>query len=144
MTHRQRLAALFGAAILLAGAAGYAVSQTISVPTEARVIVQKHPSGAVEVALEQGGERYLPQARFVSRDAETGRWLRSSAVTIEVDVPEPEPEVVEVEKIEKIVEVEVEKIEPPVVPLEVASSAGPSRPALRSRGRRSVLPRSGG
>lgn len=114
MTHRKRLAALFGAAILLAGAAGYAVSQTISVPTEARVVVQRHDSGSVEVGIEQGGERYLPQARFVSRDAETGRWLRSSAVTIEVDVPEPEPEVVE-----KIVEVEVE---PPVVPLAVRPS----------------------
>ncbi len=114
MTGPKRLLALFGAAILLAGAAGYAVSQTISVPTEARVVVQKHPSGAIEVALEQGGERYLPRGRFVPRDAETGRWLRSSAVTIEVDVPQPEPEVVE-----KIVEVEVE---PPVVPLAVRPS----------------------
>ena len=134
MTHRQRLTALFCAALLLAGGAGgYAISQSISaamatdarvVMIEARVAVQKHPSGAVEVALEHGGERYLPRARFVSRDAETGRWLRSSAVTIEVDVPETEPveRIVEVEvevEVEKIVEVEVE---PPVVPLAVRPS----------------------
>ena len=129
MTHRQRLVALFCAAILLSGAAGYAISQSISaamatdarvVTIEARVVVQKHPGGAVEVALEHGGERYLPRARFVYRDAATGRWLRSSAVTIEVDVPEPEPveRIVEVE-VEKIVEVEVE---PPVVPLAVRPS----------------------
>lgn len=140
MTRRQRLTALFGAALLLAGAAGgYAISQSISaamatdarvVTIEARVVVQKHPGGAVEVALEYGGERYLPRGRFVSRDAETGRWLRSSAVTIEVDAPVPEPveRIVEVE-VERIVEVEVEvekivevEVEPPVVPLAVRPS----------------------
>ena len=129
MTRRHRIAALFCAAILLSGAAGYAISQSISaamatearvVTIEARVVVQMHPGGAVEVALEHGGERYLPRARFVSPDAETGRWLRSSVVTIEVDAPEPE-------LVEKIVEVEVEKIvevevEPPVVPLAVRPS----------------------
>ncbi len=113
MTNGRHLAALICGAILFAGAAGFLVAQTIAVPTDARVLVQKHANGSVEVAIEQGGERHLPRARFVSARAETGRWLRSSTVTILVDVPEPEPEVVE-----RIVEAVVE----PPVPLSVRPS----------------------
>lgn len=122
MRYTTRIAALLCATIFVAGAAGFAIAQQITAPFDARVVVQKHESGAVEVGIEQGGERYLPEARFVSANAETGRWLRSSPVTVSVDVPKPQPEVVEV-----IVEVPVEVIvevpvEPPVVPLSVRPS----------------------
>lgn len=100
-------------AILLAGGVGFVTAQTVSVPIEARVVAQKHPSGAVELAIEQDGERHLPTFRFVTVNAPTGQWLRSSPVTLSVDVAQPEPEVVE-----RIVEVD-----PPVERLSVRPSA---------------------
>ena len=99
-------------AILLAGGVGFVIAQTVSVPIEARVVAQKHPSGAVELAIEQDGERHLPTFRFVTVNAPTGQWLRSSPVTLSVDVAQPEPEVVE-----RIVEVD-----PPVERLSVRPS----------------------
>lgn len=114
MSYRKRMAALLCAAVILTGGAGFVIAQNISVPAQARIAVQKHDNGSVEVALDHGGERYLPAARFVPARAETGRWLRSSAVSFSVEAPEPEPKVVE-----RIVEVPVE---PPVVRLSVRPS----------------------
>ena len=85
---------------------------SLDVTLEARVVAQKHPSGAVELAIEQDGERHLPTFRFVTVNAPTGQWLRSSPVTFSVDVAQPEPEVVE-----RIVEVD-----PPVERLSVRPS----------------------
>lgn len=125
MSSRKRIAVLLLTAIVLAGGAGYALSQSISVSSEARVVVYKHDDGHVEVALEQGGERYLPEARFVGPSTATGRWLRSSPVTIAVEVPEPEPVLVEV-PVEVLVEVPVEvPVEEPVVRLSVRPSDHP-------------------
>ena len=113
-------------ALIVAGTAGFALAQTLSVPAELRVVAQKHASGAVEVGIEQDGERYLPDSRFVSAGADEGRWLRSSPVTIEVEVPEPEPRVIEV-PVEVPVEVRVEvPVEEPVVPLSVRPSDHPN------------------
>jgi hypothetical protein len=109
----MRIAAVLLGAIILAGAAALAQPSSVSVPTDAHLLLYRHEDGRIEVALEQDGERYLPSARFLSPTADAGRWLRSSAVTIAVEVPKPEPEVIEkiVEvEVEKIVEVEVEKI----------------------------------
>ncbi|MXX31974.1 MAG: hypothetical protein F4Z51_07025 [Chloroflexi bacterium] len=114
MRYSRHLAALCCAAIILAGGAGFVIAQTVAVPVELRIAAQRHESGAVEVALEHGGERHLPDSRFVLPRFETGRWLRSSPVTISVDAPVPVPEVVE-----RIVEVPVE---PPVVRLSVRPS----------------------
>lgn len=88
--HRLPLAALVAAALILGCGLGFALSQSISVPVEVRVVAQKYESGAVEVGVEQDGERYLPDSRFLPSDAETGRWLRSSPVTISVEHVGPE------------------------------------------------------
>ena len=74
---------------------GFALSQTISVPAEVRVVAYKHANGWIEFGLEHGGERVLPDSRFVSPNADAGRWYQSSPMTIEVEVPESEPIVTE-------------------------------------------------
>lgn len=113
LTHRAKLAALGAVALVLAGGAGFALAQTISIPVDVRVVAQRHADGRVEFGVEQGGERYRPDARYLPANAEPGRWHRSSPVTIAVDVPEPEPTVVEV------------PVEPPVVRLSVRPSDHP-------------------
>lgn len=84
-----------GMALLLAGGLAFVNAQTVSIPFEVRVVAYKHDSGAVEVAIEQDGERHLPESRFVTVNEPAGLWLRSSPVTLSVDVAEPEAEVVE-------------------------------------------------
>lgn len=59
---------------------------------EARVIARHVGDGAVEVGLQQRsgdgwGERLLPSARFLSAEAEVGRWRSSSAVRLELPAP---------------------------------------------------------
>lgn len=95
MINRRWIAALLVAATALAGIAGFVLSQSISVETEARIVAQKHAGGIVEFGLEQDDERYLPEGRFILPRHEAGRWIRSTPVTIAVDVPEPEPVLVE-------------------------------------------------
>lgn len=122
-TQRTPVWVIATAALFLGLGLGLALSQTIPVPVEVAVVAQRHENGAVEVGVEQGGERYLPNSRFVSPNAEAGRWLRASPVMISVDVPEPEP-------VETFVEVPVEvrvevPVEPPVVRLSVRPSDHP-------------------
>ena len=64
--------------------------------TEVRVAVRPLDDGRTEVALQQRagsgwGERLTPDARFLPPDAERGRWLVSSPVSLALDDAETEP-----------------------------------------------------
>ena len=64
--------------------------------TEVRVAVRPLDDGRTEVALQQRagsgwGERLTPDARFLPPDAEPGRWLVSSPVSLALDDAETEP-----------------------------------------------------
>ena len=76
---------------MIAGSAAWAA--THSVETDVRIAVQRLNDGRVEFALQQriGGEwsdRIKPSGRYLSVNAPTNRWLRSTPVTLTVAVPE--------------------------------------------------------
>ena len=67
------------------GATGFALSQSLTSTSDVRIVAQKLEDGRIEFGLEQDGERILPRVRYFPANAEVGRWLKSSAVTIEVE-----------------------------------------------------------
>ena len=94
---RKRITAALIAVALLVGATGFTLSQSLTSTSDVRIVAQKLEDGRIEFALEQDGERILPRTRFFPANAEVGRWLKSSPVTIEV-----EPTVVEVERVVEV------------------------------------------
>ena len=81
----KRITAALIAVALLVGATGFALSQSLTSTSDVRIVAQKLEDGRIEFGLEQDGERILPRTRFFPADARVGRWLKSSAVTIEVE-----------------------------------------------------------
>ena len=90
--------AAIGLLAIVCAAGGYAIAHLTRVETEVRVVVRPHEDGRIEVGLQQRqdgtwSEPLRPQRRFVSPERlerETGRWLRSSPLSIEAE-PEREP-----------------------------------------------------
>ncbi len=78
---------LVGIVCLLIGAAGTALAMHTG-GGEVRLVAQRHGDGRVEIGLQEreagGGwsERQLPNARFLSAEAEAGRWLVSSPLDV--------------------------------------------------------------
>jgi len=66
---------------------GIAISQTASTTNAVRIVAQKLEDDRIEFALEHKGERILPRSRYFPANAPTGRWLRSSAVALQSEVP---------------------------------------------------------
>ena len=88
----KRITAALFAVALLVGVTGFALSQSLTSTSDVQIVAQKLEDGRIEFALEQDGERILPRTRFFPVDAEVGRWLRSSAVTVELEAPGAEPQ----------------------------------------------------
>ena len=82
----KRITAALFAVALLAGAIGFAHAVGSGGSAEVRIVAQKLDDGRVEFALEQGAARITPSARFFPADAQVGRWLKSSLVTVDVEV----------------------------------------------------------
>ena len=84
-------------AMLAAGIAVSGVGMALALDTaavEVRIAALRHDDGRVEFALQQRvdgewGERILPTRRFYPVDA--NRWLYSSPLTVDVELPAPEP-----------------------------------------------------
>lgn len=82
----------FALGVLIAVGGLLALSADSDSTGEARVIARNLGDGAVEVGLQQRsgdgwGERLLPSARFLTAEAEVGRWRSSSAVMLELPAP---------------------------------------------------------
>lgn len=88
MSKAKCLVALMLLAMLGTGiAVGWAATQTEQV--EVRVVARPHEDGRVEFGIEYDGERVLPSGRYLSAAQQVrsvGRWLRSTAVTLDVPV----------------------------------------------------------
>ena len=80
---------------LALGALALGVVSALTATTDVRVGVRHVEDGRVEVAVQQRGEdgewqsAQRPGARFLSAEAEVGRWHWSSAVAVEATAPEP-------------------------------------------------------
>ena len=79
----------FAAGMLVAFSVLGAVWATTSGDSEVRINARRLDDGRVEVGLQQRndkgwGPRHLPQSRFLSADAETGRWLNSTPLSVSV------------------------------------------------------------
>lgn len=79
----------FAAGMLVAFGAFSAIWAASSGDSEVRVNVRRLDDGRVEVGLQQRddtgwGQRQLPRFRFMPADAETGRWLNSSPLSVSV------------------------------------------------------------
>ncbi len=85
----KRITAALIALALLVGATGFALSQSLTSTSDVRIVAQKLEDGRIEFGLEQDGERILPRTRFFPANAEVGRWLKSSPVTITLVVDDP-------------------------------------------------------
>lgn len=79
----RRSAAVLIAAALVIGGVSFSLGQSINGSGEVKIVAQKLDDGRIEFGLEQDGERILPRARFFPADARVGRWLKSSAISIE-------------------------------------------------------------
>ena len=87
-----RQAAIFVALLVSAaalGAGGYALGSS-TVSTDVRINARQLEDGRVELALEHDGERILPSRRYFPAVATVGRWLRTSPITIDVELSEPD------------------------------------------------------
>ncbi len=83
-------------ASLLVAVGSVAWSATRTVETEVRVVAQPHEDGRVEFGIEHNGERILPRGRFVSPgqlEQRVGTWLRSTPVTVAVEVADEGSEI---------------------------------------------------
>ena len=80
----RRITAALIAVALLVGATGFALSQTLTSTSDVRIVAQKLEDGRIEFGLEQDGERILPRTRFFPASAQVGKWLKSSAVSVDV------------------------------------------------------------
>ena len=91
---RLKTAAILVLLAMLAGSVAWAAT---SGEAEVRITARQLEDGRVEFALQQRvngewGERQLPRSRFFPADAQVGRWLNSSPLTVEAAEPEA-PEV---------------------------------------------------
>ena len=63
------------------------------VETSVRITAQRHENGRVEFALQQRneggawGDRLLPRSRFFPASGSVGRWLNSTPVVLDVEIP---------------------------------------------------------
>lgn len=80
---KKRVLAMFIAAAIVVGGVSFTLGQNINSTSDLRIVAQKVEDGRIEFALEQDGERILPRSRFFPADARVGRWLKSSAISIE-------------------------------------------------------------
>ncbi|MCY3734176.1 MAG: hypothetical protein OXG42_07835 [Chloroflexi bacterium] len=79
----------FTAGMLVAFGVVGAVWAAASGDSELRINARRLDDGRVEVGLQQRddkgwGQRQLPQSRFLPADAETGRWLNSTPLSVSV------------------------------------------------------------
>ena len=94
---RLRLTVAAVAALLLLGI-GVALSQSITTTSDVQIVARKLDDGRIEFGLEQDDERILPRVRYFPADAPVDRWLKSSAISVDVpaptapDAPEPTDE----------------------------------------------------
>ena len=88
MSERTHIITIAVSILILLGATGIALSQSITSTSDVRIVAQKLEDGRIEFGLEQDGERILPRTRFFPADAQVGRWLRSSAIGVNVSSPE--------------------------------------------------------
>lgn len=58
-----------------------------TVTTDVRINARQLADGRVEFAPEHQGERILPRQRYFPAQAPVDRWLRSSAVPLDVEIP---------------------------------------------------------
>ena len=79
----RRSAAVLIAAAIVIGGVSFSLGQSINSSGEVKIVAQKLDDGRIEFGLEQDGERILPRSRFFPADARVGRWLKSSAISIE-------------------------------------------------------------
>lgn len=86
----QRAVALVMAMALAGVGAGFGflyAQSTQSVVTEVRIEARQLDDGRVEFALEHDGKRILPPSRYFPADPNHSRWLRTSPIEIEVELP---------------------------------------------------------
>ncbi len=86
------ITAALAAALLLAVALTTYLHAQSSATTDVRIAARLLENGKVEFGLQQHGpsgwgERILPRKNKFPADAEVGRWLRSTPVTISIGVP---------------------------------------------------------
>ena len=90
LQNRQRLAICSVViASLLVAVGSVAWSATRTVETEVRVVAQPHEDGRIEFGIEHNGERILPSSRFLTPsliERKAGTWLRSTPVTVAIEV----------------------------------------------------------
>lgn len=82
---RLKTAAILALLAMLAGSVVWAATGG---EAEVRITARQLEDGRVEFALQQRvdgewGERQLPSSRFFPADAQIGRWLSSSSITVE-------------------------------------------------------------
>ena len=85
----KRFAAALIAAAIVVGGVSFTLGQSINSSSDVKIIAQKLEDGRIEFGLEQDGERILPRARFFPAEARVGRWLKSSAISVDVAAVDP-------------------------------------------------------
>lgn len=91
---QERARAFVGSIVvlsLLIAVGSVAWSATRTVETEVRVVARPHENGRIEFGIEHNGERILPTGRFVTPrhiEERVGDWLRSTSVTVAIEVAE--------------------------------------------------------
>ncbi|MCY3570802.1 MAG: serine protease [Chloroflexi bacterium] len=79
------IAAVIAAAIVTSAVLFATTGDTVT--TDVQINARQLADGRVEFALEHQGQRILPRQRYFPAQAPVDRWLRSSAVPLEVEIP---------------------------------------------------------
>ena len=81
------IALLAGAVVWMMTEGGSTQQQTETVQTEVRVIARQLEDGRIEFGIRHGDEDLLPSSRYFPASVSHNNWLKSTPVSIPVDVP---------------------------------------------------------